>query len=345
MEMQDAGPGASLSADIEGGFARHSRLHCCDFMALTRVPGMSGAQPVILENLRATAMMASTRQDQFTCTSADFSFAFRGRFNLPEKTGLIGFVHQSREGNWCAADPLDGDTLLTLLPGSGNEIAIKANTRISWILCPVEAMRGALLALHPSSLEAAHLPPIINLRPTLAAARLRMMYESLWDQVTKARASHGTTQGERVRLDYLLAEHLESVVSAAPESRPTCTRARRAHFLAMLRAEHYMRANLSGDIYLDDLCDEVGTSQRGLRYAFKDLLDTSPIHYLSLMRLSVARESLILSDMSRRSVKSIAIGCGLRDLSRFAENYREVFGELPHDTLMRSPPSALSSMQ
>lgn len=44
-----------------------------------------------------------------------------------------------------------------------------------------------------------------------------------------------------------------------------------------------------------------------------------------------------MADGGRRSVKSIALSCGLWDLSRFADNYRKVFGELPRDTLMRAP--------
>jgi hypothetical protein len=44
-----------------------------------------------------------------------------------------------------------------------------------------------------------------------------------------------------------------------------------------------------------------------------------------------------MADSSRRSVKAIALSCGLWDLSRFADNYRKVFGELPRDTLMRAP--------
>jgi AraC family ethanolamine operon transcriptional activator len=56
-----------------------------------------------------------------------------------------------------------------------------------------------------------------------------------------------------------------------------------------------------------------------------------------MLRLSTACRSLSLSDASRRSVKSVALSCGLWDLSRFADHYRRVFGELPRDTLMRAP--------
>jgi AraC family ethanolamine operon transcriptional activator len=59
-----------------------------------------------------------------------------------------------------------------------------------------------------------------------------------------------------------------------------------------------------------------------------------------MLRLCTACRSLSSADAGRRSVKAIALSCGLWDLSRFAENYRRVFGELPRDTLMRQSGSA-----
>ena len=96
-----------------------------------------------------------------------------------------------------------------------------------------------------------------------------------------------------------------------------------------------MRLNLRRNIYMNEICDAAGVSERGLRYAFEDLFGTSPNRYLSMLRLCAACRSLSMADSSRRSVKAIALSCGL--LSRFADNYRKVFGELPRDTLMRAP--------
>nr|WP_241895523.1 helix-turn-helix domain-containing protein [Stenotrophomonas maltophilia] len=103
------------------------------------------------------------------------------------------------------------------------------------------------------------------------------------------------------------------------------------------RAENFMRLNLRRNIYMNEICDAAGVSERGLRYAFEDLFGTSPNRYLSMLRLCAACRSLSMADSSRRSVKAIALSCGLWDLSRFADNYRKVFGELPRDTLMRAP--------
>jgi AraC family ethanolamine operon transcriptional activator len=85
------------------------------------------------------------------------------------------------------------------------------------------------------------------------------------------------------------------------------------------------------------MCNAAEVSERALRYAFEDMLGISPNRYLSMLRLCTACRSLAASDVSRRSVKSVALSCGLWDLSRFADSYRRVFGELPHDTLMRTP--------
>jgi AraC family ethanolamine operon transcriptional activator len=38
----------------------------------------------------------------------------------------------------------------------------------------------------------------------------------------------------------------------------------------------------------------------------------------------------------RLSVKSVAMNCGIWNLSRFAANYRRAFDEHPSDTLMRA---------
>jgi AraC family ethanolamine operon transcriptional activator len=110
------------------------------------------------------------------------------------------------------------------------------------------------------------------------------------------------------------------------------------------RVEQFMRINLRNDIYINEMCHAAEVSERALRYAFDDLLGISPNRYLTMLRLCTACRSLASSDVSRRSVKSVALSCGLWDLSRFADSYRRVFGELPHDTLMRSPVIHSSAM-
>jgi AraC family ethanolamine operon transcriptional activator len=82
---------------------------------------------------------------------------------------------------------------------------------------------------------------------------------------------------------------------------------------------------------MNEICDAAGVSERGLRYAFEDLFGTSPNRYLSMLRLCAACRSLSMADSSRRSVKAIALSCGLWDLralptitARYSANCRAI---------------------
>jgi AraC-like DNA-binding protein len=81
---------------------------------------------------------------------------------------------------------------------------------------------------------------------------------------------------------------------------------------------------------LPDLCFELGMSRRTIERAFQRVLDISPAHYLMLFRLCRAREDLIAG---HETVSSIAMKHGFFELGRFAGKYRDIFGELPSETL------------
>jgi AraC family ethanolamine operon transcriptional activator len=93
-----------------------------------------------------------------------------------------------------------------------------------------------------------------------------------------------------------------------------------------------------------DLCEAAHTSRRALQYAFEDLLQVSPITYLRCMRLNRARRDLL-----RQAGRCVGAGVGVGDvaarwgfwhLSRFAADYRHLFGELPSATLGRGNTTA-----
>ena len=165
----------------------------------------------------------------------------------------------------------------------------------------------------------------------LGPAPLQQRYAQLHQQLDQGSGLAGDAVAS------LLHEHVQALLAAGNEDRPGNSRARRTHYLIAQRAENFMRLNLRRYIYMHEICDAAGVSERALRYAFEDLFGTSPNRYLSMLRLCAACRGLSMADSSRKSVKAVALSCGLWDLSRFADNYRRVFGELPRDTLMRAP--------
>lgn len=128
-----------------------------------------------------------------------------------------------------------------------------------------------------------------------------------------------------------LLEHLFACISVEPVSKISAIRPQRR--LVLRRALEYLDAHIHEPVRLTDLCREVGTCKRTLEVAFKECLDMTPKTYLHLCRLRSARRDLLALGPSDTTVTEIAIRWGLFHLSRFAQDYRKIFGELPRETL------------
>lgn len=96
----------------------------------------------------------------------------------------------------------------------------------------------------------------------------------------------------------------------------------------------YMRSHVDESISVPQLCVATGASRRALQYAFEDVLHLSPVAYLRVMRLNRVRSDILAHGPA--TVGDIAARWGFWHLSRFAAEYRELFGELPSATRQRT---------
>nr|WP_272917784.1 helix-turn-helix domain-containing protein [Nocardioides flavescens] len=74
-------------------------------------------------------------------------------------------------------------------------------------------------------------------------------------------------------------------------------------------------------------------SVRTLHAAFQERLGSSPMAYVRKVRLGKVRAELLRSDPGRTRVTDVATAWGFYHQSRFAQQYRDEFGELPSVTL------------
>jgi AraC-like DNA-binding protein len=93
------------------------------------------------------------------------------------------------------------------------------------------------------------------------------------------------------------------------------------------RATDAITEKLDAAIYVADLCETAGVSERTLRNAFQSVYGMSPIRFLQLRRLHQVRRAL-RSDAAG-SVTEAALRYGFINLGRFAAGYRQLFGESP----------------
>lgn len=120
---------------------------------------------------------------------------------------------------------------------------------------------------------------------------------------------------------------------ALPETSTALPRGAAAQQRIVSRARGFVREHPDEPISVPQLCAVTGVSRRALQYAFDHVLHVSPVTYVRAVRLNHVRAALVAG--STESIGDLAARWGFWHLSRFAAEYRELFGELPSATRAR----------
>jgi len=102
----------------------------------------------------------------------------------------------------------------------------------------------------------------------------------------------------------------------------------------------YMEQNADEPLTPQELGRVGCMSVRTLHAAFQQELGESPMSYLRRIRLDHVRAELLRSDPLLTRVTDVSLRWGFLHQSRFAQQYRERFGELPRETLNAQPSGA-----
>lgn len=117
---------------------------------------------------------------------------------------------------------------------------------------------------------------------------------------------------------------------------PTAVDRRDATPMTLRRAVAFIDVNAELDLTLSDIARAASVTPRALQLAFRRHMDITPLHYLRRVRLARAREELLAATAADgHTVTAIAYRWGFPSPSRFAEEYRAAYGELPSHTLRR----------
>lgn len=138
----------------------------------------------------------------------------------------------------------------------------------------------------------------------------------------------------RKKLTEDLLTALLSTIDCADDGITTATR-REKHDL-IEHVKKYLYENSDTPVTVYELCRELSISRRNLQYCFTEMLGVSPYQYLRALRLTGARRELQGSDQQTTSITQAATNWGFWHLSRFAQDYRRMFGELPSETLLHA---------
>ena len=88
-------------------------------------------------------------------------------------------------------------------------------------------------------------------------------------------------------------------------------------------------------IHLPYVLERVDVSRRTLEHAFQDRFDISPAAYIKALQLKALNKALLYGDKRELTVKELCQQHGFHHLGQLANDYDNLFGELPSVTLRR----------
>ena len=169
-------------------------------------------------------------------------------------------------------------------------------------------------------------------RNPLHVAHLRKQLQWLSRDSTKSSGVFAPATARRMlgrSLLPLLADAVDSRSGAIAEHSLSLSR----RIAAVRVCEAYMIEHMDAAVTLVDLSTISGLRLRSLINAFRAITGFSPMAYFKRQRLSGVRQALQRSDKNRTRVIDVATSWGFWHMGHFTADYREMFGEVPSQTL------------
>jgi len=160
-------------------------------------------------------------------------------------------------------------------------------------------------------------------------------------QLAESAAEHASTFNENkdglLAIQCDLVENLLKTLGAAKGYKTSSRdRTKQRQSLIVKIAEDYALSQKGTSLYVTDLCRVTGVSERTLQYAFKEVMGLTPMAFLTKLRLHRVRHELIHALPGSTTVANTALRWGFWHFGELSQNYKNCFGELPSDTLLRA---------
>jgi AraC family transcriptional regulator, ethanolamine operon transcriptional activator len=253
--------------------------------------------------------------------------ALRGE-TVADRVWLVAPMNQTGSGQ-LNGEPLTPGNLLAF--GGSAEVAGASGA----------PLHCGILTVAPSALERIATALGVKLRPP-GEGELRVA--SVVDRGSLSRAfdllSHtvnhhdaALTKREAGTIEQVVLEIAVRSLAGDSSRGSPCQSTRLTSARIVRTCEDYARKWRYQNVTLADLCEASGVSERRVRSAFYECYQMSPTAYLRVAALNAVRRDLVEGPRLRNSVSHAAADWGFWHLSRFAAQYRALFGESPRHTL------------
>lgn len=102
--------------------------------------------------------------------------------------------------------------------------------------------------------------------------------------------------------------------------------------ILLRKAVRYIEGHLTDPISVTDIATAAGVTPRRMQQSFRQELNRTPMQYVRVRRLHLARYWLAQSNRFS-TVSEVCENAGFNHMGRFSADYRNLFGEHPSETL------------
>ena len=249
--------------------------------------------------------------------------------------GTIMFVvtlTQTREARWMG-QPVGVDDMLVQRCGTeADYFSAPLWDMLALTIPEAELARQIVDITHDDPGTLLHTHGVVHLTPQLAT-QVRQAALNYIDTAVRSVATPDAPSPLPQMAKSTVELMARVLVSAQPQRHVKSSLNRSSQWVH--KAEEFCGQNPNQPLRIGQLCRELGVSERTLRDAFYKLTDTSPLAYLKTRRLNQVYRELHDSDPSETRIKQRVYANGFYHLGHFCQDYKQLFGELPSETLRR----------
>ncbi|MBN3819879.1 helix-turn-helix domain-containing protein [Paraburkholderia sp. Se-20369] len=244
------------------------------------------------------------------------------------RTSLAGPLSMPLAGTF-QAQSIDGYALLALRAGEDFEfhtpegmglVGISAASDLVDELCEVVFGAAGSRKLH-------HVTRLSDAQGLALGVRLSALIDDA--QRNPGCLEYAATR--RMFRDAMLGMFLDALDQAVGAERRDITHATYSDIVR--RCERHLRERPEEPVTVLELCRALRCSRRTLQTSFQRVADVTPVAYLRTIRLNAVRRLLRTTSAQHLGVGEAAASWGFTHLGYFAREYRDLFGELPSQTL------------
>ncbi|MCR5866223.1 MAG: helix-turn-helix domain-containing protein [Aquincola tertiaricarbonis] len=189
-----------------------------------------------------------------------------------------------------------------------------------WLARRLDTLAVHDAGAHRAALQAVQVTPAVH----------RAICRTIESMLHLGAAGQAAQPGGRMALQTLLDQLLGLLCGRAAEDGPPADTAASRRLATVMLARELVSRPMNHTTTVDELCAELHLTRRTLQNHFRSVVGDSPADFLKAVRMNACRRKL---REGGATVQDVAAQWGFFHMGHFAHDYKQMFGELPSQTL------------